>query len=112
MTETDIAKVCYEANRAYCQTIGDNSQPSWENAPEWQRRSAENGVVFHVFNPEATPRQSHEEWLKEKADAGWTYSPVKNEAKKEHPCFVPYDQLPDEQKRKDDLFIAIIRALS
>jgi len=28
----NIAKVCHEANRAYCESIGDNSQLSWEDA--------------------------------------------------------------------------------
>jgi hypothetical protein len=37
---SNIAKVCHEANRAYCQTISDNSQLPWEQAKEWQRASA------------------------------------------------------------------------
>ena len=32
MTEQEIARVCHEVNRAYCQAIGDNSQPTWEDA--------------------------------------------------------------------------------
>ena len=32
------------ANRAYCQMIGDNSQSTWEDAPEWQKQSARKGV--------------------------------------------------------------------
>jgi len=32
-----IAKICYEANRAYCQEIGDDSFVPWEDAPGWQR---------------------------------------------------------------------------
>src|SRR5437879_1359495 len=39
-----VAKICHEANRAYCETIGDNSQPTWEKAPQWQKDSAINGV--------------------------------------------------------------------
>jgi hypothetical protein len=35
-----VARVCHEANRAYCQTLGDNSQPAWDDAPEWQKDSA------------------------------------------------------------------------
>ena len=111
MDVQSIARVCHEANRAYCRSIGDNSQPSWDEAPDWQRRSAENGVAFQLANPDATPSHSHEEWLKEKAAAGWTYGPVKDPEKKEHPCFVPYEELPEEQKRKDVLFIAVVRAL-
>lgn len=111
MTTTDVAKICHETNRAYCQTLGDNSQPPWEEAPEWQRESAINGVHFHVANPGASPSHSHEEWLKEKEAAGWKYGEVKNPDKKEHPCFVPYHALPPEQKAKDALFIAVVNAL-
>lgn len=106
-----IARVCHEANRAYCQALGDNSQPAWEDAPEWQRSSAINGVQFHLANPDAGPSHSHDEWLKEKAATGWKYGPVKDPEKKEHPCFVPYDQLPAEQKAKDYIFRAIVHAM-
>jgi len=34
----DIAKVAHEVNRAYCISIGDNSQQSWECSPEWQKK--------------------------------------------------------------------------
>lgn len=112
MDVQSIARVCHEVNRAYCQSIGDNSQPSWDEAPDWQKQSAENGVKFHLENPDAKPSHSHEEWLKEKEATGWKYGPVKNPEAKEHPCFVPYDQLPEEQKKKDVLFIAVVHALA
>lgn len=106
-----VARITHEANRAYCETIGDHSQVPWESAPEWQRTSAINGVRFHLENPSAPPSASHECWLKEKAEAGWQYGPVKNAEKKEHPCFVPYEQLPVEQQAKDYLFGGIVDAL-
>lgn len=112
MLVTDIAKVAHEINRAYCQAIGDNSQPSWDDAPEWQRTSAINGVEFHMVNPEAGPDHSHNAWLEEKRVTGWKFGPVKNPDTKEHPCFVPYEQLPVEQKAKDYLFRAIVHALT
>lgn len=107
-----IAKVCHETNRAYCQSIGDNSQPKWVDAPDWQKQSAINGVKFHLENPDAKPSHSHGEWLKEKEATGWKYGPIKNPETKEHPCFVPYEQLPEEQKKKDSLFIAVVHALA
>ena len=39
-----IAIICHEANKIYCESLGDNSQESWEDAPEWQRASAIDGV--------------------------------------------------------------------
>jgi len=100
----DVAKACHEINRAYCQAIGDDSQPSWDDAPEWQRTSAINGVKFHLSNPDASPSASHESWLAQKTAEGWKYGTVKNPDLKEHPCFVHYSDLPTEQKAKDYLF--------
>jgi hypothetical protein len=111
MNVEQIAKVCHETNRAYCETIGDNSQPKWEDAPEWQRQSAINGVSYHMKNPDAKPEDSHNSWLKEKELDGWQFGLVKDPEKKEHPCFVPYEQLPEEQKKKDSLFISIVHTL-
>ena len=111
MTTNKIAKVCYETNRAYCQTINDNSQNIWEEAPEWQRISAINGVTFHLLNPGSGPSHSHDNWLEEKLAGGWKYGPMKDPAKKEHPCCVPYAELPAAQKAKDALFSAVVNAL-
>jgi hypothetical protein len=101
------ACVCHEANRAYCATIGDVSQPSWENAPEWQKTSAQNGIRFHVDHPDAKPSDSHENWLREKIADGWIWGPDKDPDKKEHPCCCPYDDLPMSQRVKDSLFMAV-----
>lgn len=107
-----IAKVAHEINRAYCAALGDLSQPAWEDAPEWQRSSAINGVQFHIANPNAGPDHSHNAWLAEKEATGWKYGPVKDPELKEHPCFVPYHQLPVEQKAKDYLFRAVVHQLA
>lgn len=111
MQNEKIAKVCHEANRAYCQTLGDDSQHAWEDAPEWQKNSAIKGVEFNIANPEAPASSSHESWLEVKRAEGWQYGEVKDSDKKLHPCFLPYDELPVEQQRKDAIFKAIVAAL-
>ena len=82
MTKTQIAIICHEANRAYCKTLGDTSQLSWEEAPQWQRDSAIKGVEFHLNNPETKPSDSHNSWLAEKKSTGWKYGPIKDANKK------------------------------
>lgn len=111
MNTIQIAKVCHEANRAYCKALGDNSQMAWEFAPDWQRDSAIAGVEFIRAHPDAPPSASHESWLALKESEGWKYGPVKDAEKKEHPCFVSYQLLPVEQKAKDYIFGAIVRAM-
>lgn len=34
MNTIDVAQIAHEINKAYCESIGDTSQPSWEEAPE------------------------------------------------------------------------------
>lgn len=104
-----IAQICHEANRAYCETIGDDSQPSWNLAPDWQRESARMGVDLHLmghFGAEA----SHISWMKQKTDDGWVYGEVKDPEKKTHPCIRPFSELPPEQQMKDYLFRGIVHA--
>ena len=111
MKPIDIAKVCHEANKAYCESLGDLSQKHWNDAEQWQRDSAVLGVKFRLENPEAPPSAQHDSWLAQKNAEGWSYGPIKDPWKKEHPCMVPYDQLPTEQKVKDSLFSAVVGAL-
>lgn len=108
----DVAEMCHEANRVLCASLGDVSQPPWSEAPEWQVTSAINGVEFNLMNPEAPASASHDNWLAVKHADGWKYGPVKDPAKKEHPCCVPYNALPEEQQAKDHLFKAIVGAVA
>ena len=110
MDREAIARVCHEVNRAYCEALGDHSQPAWEDAPQWQKDSAMMGVNLHCDN-DVGPEASHDSWLRQKRDEGWTFGHVKDVNKKEHPCFVPYHMLPKEQKAKDFIFRAVVHSL-
>ena len=95
-------------------SLGDLSQPSWDDAPDWQKQSAITGVNLHTKNTEAGVEASHESWMKEKVDDGWVYGEKKDpEAKPPtHHCIVPFDQLPKEQQAKDFIFRAVVHALN
>jgi hypothetical protein len=112
MNIEQIARICHEANASYCDSLGDHSQTSWDEAPEWQRESAIKGVKFHIANPDASASASHESWLREKVNSGWVYGDVKNPDAKQHPCIVPFEHLPIEQQAKDYLFKGIVHSLA
>ena len=43
----------------------------------------------------------HEVWAKARIDEGWTYGEKRDDIHKKHPCLVPYDELPEEEKEYD-----------
>ncbi len=111
-SDLQIARICHEANRAYCRSIGDDSQPTFAEAPDWQIDSAVKGVAFHKDNPDAGASASHESWFCEKVADGWKYGEVKDAEAKTHPCMVPFVKLPQEQQVKDHIFRSIVHAMA
>lgn len=112
LNREQIARVAHEVNRAYCQSLGDYSQPAWEDAPQWQKDSAALGVALHLDNPNASAAASHESWMAQKVADGWVWGLTKNPEEKTHPCIVPFDALPEAQQAKDYVFRGVVHALA
>ena len=55
------------------------------------------------LNPllEAMAKNVHEIWAQERIKQGWKYGEKRDDAKKHHPCLVPYEELPEEEKVYD-----------
>jgi hypothetical protein len=107
----EIAKVCHQANKAWCEAKGDNSQKDWEEAEDWQRQSAITGVIFRLSNPNAGKDAQHNAWMQDKINDGWVYGDIKDSVAKTHPCIVEFEKLPEFQQKKDALFCAIVDSL-
>ena len=43
----------------------------------------------------------HDLWAQQRISDGWKFGNTRNDAKKEHPCLVPYFQLSDSEKEYD-----------
>jgi len=110
MNATEIARVCHEVNKAYCEALGDTSQPTWGDAPQWQKDSALMGVALHTSGDHG-PEKSHESWMAQKLVEGWVYGPYKDPENKRHHCIVPFAELPAAQQAKDFIFRAVVHAL-
>jgi len=50
---------------------------------------------------ELLARNAHEIWAQQRLAEGWKYGPLRNDAVREHPCLVPYDDLPESEKEYD-----------
>lgn len=55
------------------------------------------------LNPlvEKMAKNVHEEWAKTRIEQGWTWGEKRDDANKKHPCLVPYDELPEDEKVYD-----------
>ena len=50
---------------------------------------------------EEMSKNVHEVWAQTRIAQGWTYGEERNDAEKKHPCLVPYEELPEEEKEYD-----------
>lgn len=50
---------------------------------------------------EEMSKNVHEVWAETRIKQGWTYGEQRNDELKTHPCLVPYDDLPEEEKEFD-----------
>lgn len=50
---------------------------------------------------EQLARNVHEVWAQSRMSEGWAYGPERNDAFKTHPCLVPYEDLPEQEKAYD-----------
>lgn len=110
MRQIDIAHVIHEANRAVQMINDEEVSPPWEDAPAWMQQSTFEGVI--AAQEGMTPAQLHENWMVTRTADGWIYGEVKDSDAKTHPCLVPYDELPLNQRIKDHLFHGIVSVLS
>ena len=47
---------------------------------------------------EQIAKNVHEEWSKGRMEEGWTYGKERNDVLKQHPCLIPYEELPEVEK--------------
>ena len=43
----------------------------------------------------------HEVWAANRIAEGWKYGPKRDDERKEHPCLMPYSELPESEKEYD-----------
>jgi hypothetical protein len=46
-------------------------------------------------------RNTHDVWARRRFKDGWRYGPERNDARKEHPSLIPYDELSESEKQYD-----------
>lgn len=104
------ARAAHEVNNVYNAAVGDTLSPAWEQLTDAQRSGVIAGAEHALAG--GGPEDSHKLWLASREAEGWTYGPVKDFEAKTSPCILPYDRLPEAQRRKDALFQAVVRGVA
>jgi len=110
----EVAALAYMVNRAYCAEQGNTSEPAWTETSDGKREAFIAGTQKIVLGLsrgiQIAPWDAHNEALKKRVDAGWTYGEKEDPEAKTHPLVLPFDKLPKAQQLKTFLFIAVIEA--
>ena len=58
-------------------------------------------IVITPQEMDTLARAEHERWMTERRRQGWTFGDPRDDARKHHPCLVPWEALPEFEKQKD-----------
>jgi hypothetical protein len=50
-------------------------------------------------------KNTHENWANERMKEGWIFGHKRDDGRKEHPCLVPYEELPESEKEHDRIVV-------
>lgn len=107
-----ISRTVHEAIRAWAMAHGQTDIPAWDVAEPWMQTSTRQSVQDVLHDKNMSGQTQHEHWVEQKMKDGWRYGPVKDPDQRTHPLLVPYEDLPDYERRKDQLVVAIVKALA
>lgn len=106
-----IARICYEANRMYCISLGDHSQVPWNEATEREKENTIRAVDFICEKPDGPVSCIGQSWMSVKTAEGLVYYGESKDFESEtNGCTNPYEELPPEQQFKNRLFACIVNA--
>ena len=108
----DLGRLQHALRREIARMFGDGSvAPDWEESPGWMHADSERGALALLAQPDKTAREEHDRWMAAKAAGGWSYGPVRDDARKLHPSMVPFGELPPGEQLKDIVTVALTREL-
>lgn len=67
------------------------------------------GTKYVLENPATTAEENHNIWMEAKRNQGYTYGDVLDVEKKTHPSMIPFEDLSDVEKRKDEMDVLMVK---
>lgn len=82
--------------------------PSDYSISKERLESLMNGTRFALEHKGMTPEENHNLWCAGKIEQGYCYGKELSIEKKTHPSLVPFSELPEVEKRKDEMDILMV----
>lgn len=96
-----------------CYQMGAGQEWNWpptEDNINSQRDAVKFQVATLAKKGSLNPQDNHDNWMKFRLEEGWVHGPVKDIVAMTHPDLVPYDELPEVERAKDDMDILAFNA--
>ncbi|MBL8831853.1 MAG: hypothetical protein JNL71_05630 [Rhodospirillales bacterium] len=107
MNHVSLARICYDAVRAYARTFGER-YVRWDDARPWEQESFSGAAAFLLEAPAATVVDLHGHWLAARMQRGWRHGPVRDATLRLHPALLPWDDVPRRERLKFELVHAVV----
>lgn len=106
-----IAQAAYRAVRVFALAQGDYSKPDWPHLDDAARERVIAGVEAISQQPYRTASENHAAWMLAMERDGWSYGPAHRKDLKQHPAMMPYGRLSTDYRRRNEIFLAVVKAL-
>jgi len=110
LTYEKIASIVHSVTMRFPRSDGSYPE-SWGNIPYDAQKQAADAVERVAEGKHQSPEELHILWGELNMRNGWSYGEKWCPIKKTHPCMVPYDQLSDAQKLKDEIWGTLVPLL-
>lgn len=107
------AQIIYEATRLEAEWSKRSIVPEvWEKRDDKFRKQFVEIIEKYLSQDKLpTPEEVHDSWMQSYLDMGWKYGKTRDVDKKTHPDMLPFYELPQDERDKDAIFLAIVWAI-
>jgi len=110
--DEEIAEVAHNINASFRLVAAEYAQFWRELPPEaWERVDSLRQVKLLRENPDLSPQQEHEAWMRERIQHGWSWGAERNADRKQNPLLVEWDELPGAYRARSIASFQVIRTM-